>query len=61
MPRKTFPVKKLLREIELGHFSHLKNPYFNGLEHLSLKVPNVKFEFDVSAHALTSNAVMSKI
>ena len=33
---------------------------FFGPEHLSLKVPNVKFEFDVSAHALTSNAVMSK-
>ena len=31
-----------------------------GPEHLSLKVPNIEFEFDVSAHPLTSNAVTSK-
>ena len=31
-----------------------------GLEHLSMNVPNIEIEFNVSAHALTSNAVMSK-
>ena len=31
---------------------------FFGPEHLSLKVPNVKFEFDVSAQALTLNTVL---
>ena len=31
-----------------------------GPEHESLNIPNVEFEFDVSAHALTLNAVMSK-
>ena len=36
MPRKTFPVQKLLRQIELGHFSHFKNPYFNQLLKTSL-------------------------
>ena len=31
-----------------------------GPENLSLKVPNIEVEFDVSAHSLTSNAVISK-
>ena len=42
-----------------GHL-HAFGQLKNGSEHLSLKVPNVKFDFDVSAHALTLNAVASK-
>ena len=42
-----------------GHL-HAFGQLKNGSEHLSLKVLNVQFEFDVSAHALTLNAVMSK-
>ena len=43
-----------------GHL-HAFEQLKNGSEHLSLKVPNLQFEFDVSAQALTLNAVVSKI
>ena len=51
---------KVLSQSSTGCLSSNQEANYDGPEHLSLKVQQVKFEFNVSAQALSSNAVMSR-